>query len=76
MRKKRSMCPAAYCREENPVQALIDAKLAGGIGHPELANAIRCTNCGTVWRNEQGRKLVLGRFRGPVSGESWTPALG
>lgn len=75
MGKMRSMCPAVHCRDENPVQTLIDPDLAGEMGHPELGNAIRCTKCGTVWRNEQGRKLILGRFRGPVRGSgSWTPA--
>jgi hypothetical protein len=58
------MCPETTCKADNPVQVLIDPHVAEQIGHPELANAIRCQGCGTVWRVEGEGQRILGRFTG------------
>src|SRR4051812_27609133 len=74
MKNGRSMCPAIYCRGENPVQALVNQKHADKVGEPKLAGAVHCTSCGAVYSNENGKARILGRFRGPMSGIGWTPA--
>jgi hypothetical protein len=74
MHKGESMCPAAYCRETNPVQALIDHGHAERMGHPELGGGVHCTGCGTVWFTEGESKRIVGRFAGPINALGWMPS--
>lgn len=74
MYKQRNICPASYCKADDPVQILIDQSHAEKAGQPHLVGAIRCTHCGTVWRAEDdGSKKILGRFAGPILGKGWIP---
>ena len=74
MYKENSMCPAGYCKADDPVQALIGERQAETIGLPDLALGIHCGACGTVWINEDGHKRILGRFTGSINLAAWTPA--
>ena len=65
------MCPSRECRADNPVQVLIDGSDAERIGHPELAGAIQCTECGTVWLRGDDAKTIVGRFAEPLTGRGW-----
>ena len=40
--KGKSMCPASYCKADNPVQAMIGDREAERIGLIDLAGKIRC----------------------------------
>lgn len=71
--KSRSMCPAVYCKADDPVQALVDQSQADGLGHPELAGGIHCTDCGSVWFDECEQKRIVGRFAGPINARGWMP---
>lgn len=70
------MCPARYCKADNPVQALIDVQKAETLGHAELAGAVHCTECGTAWLKTGEHKRILGRFAGPINALGWMPISG
>jgi len=64
MCSRQTICPSRVCPEQDPVQTLIDQKLADLANEPALVGATRCATCGCVWVLDQsGNRRELGTLR-------------